>query len=118
MVSEPYNIYSSHNLNIEKGRHTKPITPLHNRTCLFCQSSDIDDEFHFLMSCSFHSENRKYLFGFIKSVTSGFDNMNNQDRFISIMSTLSYDGLKATARYVFDCFKHRENQSQVLALQL
>ena len=109
---------SSHNLNIEKGRHTKPITPLHNRTCLFCQSSDIDDEFHFLMSCSFHSENRKYLFDFIKSVIPGFDIMNNQDRFISIMSMLSYDGLKATARYVFDCFKHRENQSQVLALQL
>ena len=108
----------AHNLNIEKGRHTKPITPLHNRTCLFCQSSNVDDEFHFLMSCSFHSENRKHLFESINYDIPGFHHMNDQDRFTNIMSMRSYDTLKFIARYVFDCFKHRESQSQILALQL
>ena len=108
---------SAHNLNIEKGRHTNPVTPLQDRTCSFCHSSDIDDEFHFLISCPFHSEKRTHLFESIKRDIPGFNNMNDQDKFINIMSLQTDDTLKNVARFVSECFKHRDSQSQILALQ-
>ena len=36
---------SSHNLEIERGCHTNPVTPLERRLCLMCQ--EIEDEIHF-----------------------------------------------------------------------
>ena len=38
---------SSHSLEIEKGRHTKPKTPENLRKCKYCNSGQIDDEMHF-----------------------------------------------------------------------
>ena len=40
---------SSHLLEIERGRHTKPKTPRNNRLCLNCKT--IEDERHFVMEC-------------------------------------------------------------------
>ena len=37
---------SSHNLEIERGRHTIPKTPEHQRVCNYC--GDIEDEIHFV----------------------------------------------------------------------
>ena len=42
---------SAHNLHIEKGRYTSPVTPLKNRICLFCDSKEIDTEEHFVVNC-------------------------------------------------------------------
>ena len=66
----------SHHLNIEKGRWTRPVTPVEQRTCQYCTppstvpsspgsgqspsaSAAIDNEQHFLMSCSRFSDMRK-----------------------------------------------------------
>ena len=46
---------SSHNLRIETGRYTKPAkTPINERICLFCSSQAIEDEIHFIISCTFY----------------------------------------------------------------
>ena len=43
----------SHNLEIERGRYTQPITPREARFCQKCNSrTEIDDEYHFLLCCS------------------------------------------------------------------
>ena len=39
---------SSHNLEIERGRHTKPVTPAIERLCIVC--GVVDDELHFVTS--------------------------------------------------------------------
>ena len=38
---------SAHKLEIEIGRYTTPKTPLENRLCKQCNSSEIEDEEHF-----------------------------------------------------------------------
>lgn len=43
---------SSHKLGIEAGRHHKPRPiPIEERLCTKCNTGDIEDEYHFLMTC-------------------------------------------------------------------
>jgi len=50
---------SSHNLQIESGRHYK--IPRHDRKCILCNLNDIEDEFHFVLICPFYSDLRAQL---------------------------------------------------------
>ena len=49
-------------MKIETGRFSKPLTPLENKLCDYC-SSEIEDEFHFLIQCPkyLHIRNSFYL---------------------------------------------------------
>ena len=53
---------SSHRLNIECGRWTRPnIIPVNERKCQNCNV--LEDEYHFVLECSLYNELRKqYLF--------------------------------------------------------
>ena len=42
---------SAHNLQIERGRYTRPITPLSERKCVHCSSGVCDTEKHFILFC-------------------------------------------------------------------
>ena len=47
---------SSHILEIERGRHTNPKTPVAERLCYICH--EIEDEKHFLIHCSINARER------------------------------------------------------------
>ena len=47
---------SNHNLKIEKGRYTVPITPHEKRLCVVCMV--LEDEFHALFHCKVHGSDR------------------------------------------------------------
>ena len=51
---------SSHTLEIERGRHTNPQTPVADRKCLFC--GVIEDAKHFLLNCYVNVGDREYFF--------------------------------------------------------
>jgi hypothetical protein len=52
---------SAHKLPVESGRYTK--TPYKDRFCTLCQSNEIGDEFHYLLSCSNQKiSNSEYFF--------------------------------------------------------
>ena len=51
---------SNHPLAIEKGRHTKPITPREERFCKFCDEQVVEDEGHFLLTCTAYTHLRDY----------------------------------------------------------
>ena len=58
---------SSHQLEIEKGRHHNPKSiPIEKRLCKFCNQNAIEDEFHFLLECSQYADLRKTLFNSLK----------------------------------------------------
>ena len=44
---------SSHKLNIEISRHSRPYIPRHQKFCLYCDTGEIDDEIHFLLNALF-----------------------------------------------------------------
>ena len=72
---------SSYMLEIERGRHVKPQKiPLEQRTCQRCTINSVDDEIHFLITCSYFATQRASLLAERK-----FDSLSNDDKFIYIM---------------------------------
>ena len=68
----------SHNLEIEKGRHQKPKTPVNERLCKICNSNDsIEDEVHFLMTCPVYDDLRQEFFRIRRNLGLPNDNFCN-----------------------------------------
>lgn len=97
---------SSHRLQIELGRHTKPITPLIDRKCIFCKNGDIDDEVHFLINCNFHDMERKLLYENIG--LSNSDKPDDLSNFIYVLSLKDKSSLNALGKFITDSFSKRE----------
>ena len=51
----------NHLLRIETGRRTAPKTPEDVRLCHVCQTNEIENELHFLFSCTHYDNLRKKL---------------------------------------------------------
>ena len=74
---------SSHNLEIEKGRHKKKDRL--NRLCLLCQERAIEDETHFLSGCKLYSTLRlKY--GYATKTPIDIMNDENQNNLSIFLS--------------------------------
>ena len=50
---------SSHKLRIETGRYGRNREERHDRICVFCDSRDIEDQFHFIFKCHIYNNLRK-----------------------------------------------------------
>ena len=72
-------------LEIEKGRYTRPKTPLNDRICKFCNSNTIEDETHLLISCSFYDDIRYKLFQYTVQMNPHFMNLTPDEKLIFIM---------------------------------
>jgi len=103
---------SSHNLAIETGRYSQPKTPVNNRKCLYCQNDNIESEQHFLLKCSLYTNERIELITKIKTLIPDIDNLEERDKFISIMSNRHKTITDAVGKYVFNSFKIRNSQNQ------
>ena len=68
---------SSHKLEIEKGRHTRPVTLKDQRIYNRCQQ-DVDDEIHFLMFCNIFDDKRSELFEKVKGRIINFDKLSSK----------------------------------------
>ena len=102
---------SSHNLFIEIGRHTIPVTPLENRICKFCSTSEIDDEVHMLIDCPFHSQERTVFFDKIKGEIV-LNNAHSIETFRKIMTCDLHFTLNALGKYLHTGFYKREQLSE------
>ena len=51
---------SSHSLQIEKCRHSKSCININDRLCTIC--NEVEDEIHFLVSCTLYSNERYALY--------------------------------------------------------
>ena len=98
---------SSHKLHIELGRHVRPPIPPTDRLCQFCNSREIDDEVHFLITCEFHGENRNSLLADISHLCCLDWNSSPQNKFECIMKSKNKSVLAAVAKFVYNGFKKR-----------
>jgi len=74
-------------LMIEIGRYHKPHKiPLSERVCNFCKDNQIEDEFHFLMSCSKFLEIRTNFFHSIEEINFDFKNYTLDMKFTFLLS--------------------------------
>ena len=103
---------SSHRLEIETGRYTKPKTDREERFCAFCKFKGkkvVEDEIHFLLACPMYDKIRENLLPSQK--------LNNhvwatEEKFVQIMS--DFDNIKATAKYIYLAFAERQITLDVL----
>ena len=97
---------SSHMLEIERGRHAKPQKlPLEQRTCQRCTSNSVDDEIHFLITCSYFATQRTSLLAESKLHNTEFDSHSNNDKFIYIMSSTHRPLVISFAKYTYTCIQ-------------
>ena len=98
---------SNHNLFIEKGRQMRPKIERNQRKCLICKT-EIEDELHFLIICPLYDEERATLFQQCHINSIHFDiTLNDQQKFIFIMSNECPIVVENLAKYVFNSFKIR-----------
>ena len=78
---------SSHNLKLERGRHTRPKTPVANRICRRCQTTQVYDEINFLMQCNLFELDRKALLSEAEKYITNFNTLSETEQFIFIMDS-------------------------------
>ena len=70
-------------LEIERGRHVKPQKiPLEQRTCQRCTLNSVDDEIHFLITCSYFATQQTNLLAESKLLKSEFDSQTTTNLYI------------------------------------
>ena len=119
----------SHHLNIEKGRWTRPVTPVDQRTCQYCTppssarsspcsgqspstSALIDNEEHFLMSCSRFSSVRRSAFEEISFIFPHFLNLSVNRQFCTLLCPTDPKIAKITNRLIKQMFNDRERMDK------
>ena len=76
---------SSHRLEIELGRHSKPKTIKEDRKCKDCVLNLVGDEFHAIMTCPKYHAERSVVFSALMSY-SNFSSLTPLEQFTYIMS--------------------------------
>ena len=116
---------SSHNLGIERGRHTRPITPVNLRICNYCKPlpatassrpsstrprsscPQIDTELHFLNQCPFFQNERKCVFEKISQIDTHFGQLNEQEMFCKLVCPISAQSAKLSNKLIKIMFESR-----------
>ena len=97
---------SSHLLEIERGRHTKPKTPRNNRLCLNCKT--IEDERHFVMECPLYREERCVLLSKVSNNNPTFSILSTQEKFVYLLSCKDAQILTWLGKFLHLIFKKRD----------
>ena len=98
---------SSHNLEIERGRYTRPITNLEERLCPVCHV--VDNEIHFVTRCI--NENlRVPLWNKIKITQPDFSKLDDKGKFCYLMSNSDPRTLSWFGKYVYQSFNVRNEK--------
>jgi hypothetical protein len=96
---------SSHNLNIELGRHKRPYVPAEDRICEKCDLNVVEDEFHCLMICTNWIELRTRLFEEACSTINGFLVLNHTEQFHEIMISKNVNLNFALGKFLYKALK-------------
>ena len=98
---------SSHILEIERGRHTRPITPLENRLCPSCKV--VETEIHFMLECTMYQCYRRELFNKVLSVEPYLNDLLPVNKFTYLMTSSNEQVLKWVGKFIYLAFNKRAN---------
>ena len=93
---------SSHVLEIERGQHTRPKTPVVDRKCLVCNK--IEDEKHFVLECIVNKAERDWFFGKVSQIYGEFTYLDAEHIFHFIMTNNDPRCLKWLGKFLHDSF--------------
>ncbi len=107
---------SSHRLQIERGRYTKPMTARENRVCTWCSGIEkvyVEDEQHFLLECKQLEGLREEAMEKIKTRVPNVGVLSTKDQFI-FMLTAEGEVSQIVAEMCYDGFIERTKGRQQL----
>ena len=97
---------SSHTLEIERGRHTRPKTPINNRKCWYCDS--VETEMHFLTECKYYEAERALLYTDISQLFPYFSQINNSCKLKFMLCFHDEKLLTLVGKFIYTCFEKRK----------
>ena len=98
---------SSHKLEIERGRYKK--LDLKDRPCKICNTGAIEDEQHLLFNCSAYHSLRYSVMEKVGQTCKNFSILSQDAQLIWLMNNESDDIINLFSRYIYDCFKLRDD---------
>ena len=116
----------SHFLNVERGRWTRPPTPVEERTCTYCTPAsstpgspcppsyptNIDDEYHFLMHCSLSQDARDIAFQDISLILPWFNTLSEKQKFGTLLCPTTAKIAKIVNKLIKQMFETRAKYDQ------
>ena len=102
---------SSHNLEIELGRHTNPKTPVESRICKHCHLQETEDEIPFLLKCPKFLNLRLPLKNCAQLYFPDFENLPTESQFNLLMTTKDLDLLIQLGKYIYAGFEVSNNNT-------
>ena len=99
---------SSHILHIEKGRYTRPRTPLHERLCYSCNC--VEDELHFVTACSLNRTERIVLYDKVARKFPEFDQLADVEKFVFLFTFKDAQMLTWLGKFLYKSFRTKSSQ--------
>ena len=96
---------SAHELNIEMGRRTN--VKLEDRLCTKCAFKEIEDESHFLFTCTLYNNERNKLFKIILDKSKNFKQLSIDDQLCWLLSNKDVVIVHAVAQYIHNAMEKR-----------
>ena len=90
---------SSHILEIERGRHTNPKTPVAERLCCICH--EIEDEKHFVLHCSINAREREDVYTKIDQTDDDFRLLDDEEKFVYILKNTNKNCLTWLGEFLY-----------------
>ena len=91
---------SCHILRVETGRHARVLVPFEDRKCTICNSDNIEDEQHFLLSCKEFEYDRMKMTNEMCSIIPQFNSMTGHNKLSVLLSSKDCDILEVAIRYI------------------
>ena len=121
---------SAHSLATEIGRRSRPVIPFDKRICSFCTPESnclpnqtgstflgyVDSEAHFLTQCPRFSTTRKHFYSKIAESVPGFMDMNDDQKFLTLMCPITVQVAKLTNKLIKFMFEKRAKIEEGLNL--
>ena len=102
---------SSHILEIERGRYTKPPTPKEQRLCILCNT--METEIHFLTECSLYGDERDLLYSEIIRRFPDFERLDSYCKFNFMLCFSDERLLSSVGKFIYRSFERRKTLDQL-----
>ena len=91
---------SAHNLRVESGRYTSPVTPLEQRVCVYCESGECDTELHAILECDTFKLKRQCFLSRISALSPNFTKLTAEKQLITILCPATAEIAKCVSKYL------------------
>ena len=91
---------SAHNLRVESGRHTSPVTPLSKRVCIYCDSGECDTELHGILLCKTFELKRKCFLSRVSAMCPLFSTHPVEQQLVILLCPPTAELGKCVSKYL------------------